>query len=98
MKARVTFILDGEREFEPAQLKIAKDSLNVAEVPVDIREDRITLGLDELQDGIRVALEQTHELHLRWQSPRFTDAPEPYSSRVAPGLHVYYTPSKRPDA
>lgn len=97
MKARVTFILDGEREFSPEQLSIAQDSLNVAEVPVDIREDRITLGLDEVQDEIRVALEQTHELHLRWQSPDFINAPEPYSSRVAPGLHVHYTPSRRPN-
>lgn len=41
---------------------------------------------------LRVVLEQSHELHLRWASERPFDAAVPFSSRVSPGLHVHYTP------
>ena len=97
MKARITFILDGDAEFDPSQLKVTETSLNVAQLPVAIREDRISFGLDEIEAEVRTALEQVHELHLRWQSPESMRTPAPYSSRVSPGLHVFYTPSRRPD-
>ena len=97
MKTRITYILDGNREFTPSQLKVAKDHLNVAEVPVDLREDRVTFSLDEVQPEVRQALQQTHELHIRWQSAALVCVPEPFNSRVAPGLHVHYTPLKQQD-
>lgn len=45
-------------------------------------------------------LKKWHELHIRWAPDVFDLAPAPFTSRVSPGLHVFYTPStewKNPD-
>ncbi len=39
-------------------------------------------------------LEQCHELHIRWVSPKPYNAIAPFVSRASPGLHVFFTPEK----
>jgi hypothetical protein len=37
-------------------------------------------------------LEECHQLHVRWASERRYDTFAPFSSRISPGLHVFFTP------
>ncbi|KAJ5270453.1 hypothetical protein N7505_006211 [Penicillium chrysogenum] len=91
MKQRITFIQRVDAGFDPQQAVLTASSLSVRGLDA-AREDRITVGLDELPEEFRAVLEQSHELHLRWASERSFDAVPPFSSRVSPGLHVHYTP------
>jgi len=72
------------------------------------KEHRITLGLDELPSNVypQVPNERTefnttqvssifqqwHELHVRWASPKPHAGIPPFTSRVSPGLHIFFTP------
>lgn len=38
-------------------------------------------------------LKKWHELHIRWSSDLPDTVPAPFTSRVSPGLHIFYTPS-----
>ncbi|KAJ5804057.1 uncharacterized protein N7518_000360 [Penicillium psychrosexuale] len=91
MKRRITFIQSVNAAFDPEQAVLTTSSLSVRDIDA-AREDRITVGLDELPEELRAVLEQSHELHLRWASEKSFDAVVPFSSRVSPGLHVHYTP------
>ncbi|KUM59026.1 hypothetical protein ACN42_g8108 [Penicillium freii] len=91
MKRRITFVQRVDAGFDPQQAVLTASSLSVRGLDA-AREDRITVGLDELPEELRAVLEQSHELHLRWASERSFDAAVPFSSRVSPGLHVHYTP------
>ncbi|KAJ5518049.1 Glycosylphosphatidylinositol-mannosyltransferase I PIG-X/PBN1 [Penicillium expansum] len=91
MKRRITFIQRVDAGFDPQQAELTASSLSVRGLDA-AREDRITVGLDELPQELRTVLEQSHELHLRWASERSFDAVVPFSSRISPGLHVHYTP------
>jgi hypothetical protein len=33
-------------------------------------------------------------LHVRWASPKEYDTLDPFTSRISPGIHVSYTPSR----
>ncbi|KAH7041096.1 PIG-X [Microdochium trichocladiopsis] len=91
MRQRTTFFHHNDDGVEPADLKITSDSLSGPDL-VAIREDKITLDLQELPGELRELLARSSELHLRWESPRRRDATELWPSRVTPGLHVFYTP------
>ncbi|OQE39781.1 hypothetical protein PENCOP_c006G00656 [Penicillium coprophilum] len=93
MKRRITFIQRVDAGFDPEQAVLTASSLSVRNLDA-AREDRITVGLDELPTELRTVLEQSHELHLRWASERPFGAVTPFSSRVSPGLHLNYTPLK----
>ncbi|KAK5627706.1 hypothetical protein RRF57_003421 [Xylaria bambusicola] len=56
------------------------------------REHRVTLALEELPDDLQELLHEIHELHLRWNTPRARETLGPWTSRLPPGLHVFYTP------
>jgi hypothetical protein len=47
---------------------------------------------DPLQ--LSTALQQWHELHVRWASSTPYMSTPPFTSRVSPGLHVFFTPLK----
>ncbi|KAJ5775322.1 uncharacterized protein N7511_000333 [Penicillium nucicola] len=91
MKRRITYVQRVNAPFEPEQAVLTSKHLSVRNLDA-AREDRITVGLDELPTELRAILEQSHELHLRWASERSYDAVAPFVSRVSPGLHVHYTP------
>lgn len=42
-------------------------------------------------------LKKWHELHIRWSSDDPDTVAAPFTSRVSPGLHVFYTPSMEVD-
>ena len=65
MRQRTTFFHHNEDGIEPTSLKVAGPSISAPDV-LAVREDRITLGLDELPSEIHELLRNTHELHIRW--------------------------------
>lgn len=59
MRARFTFIHASGDEFDPKQLRLENDTLHVESLRA-AREDRLTLGLDELPQEVHTLL----HLHL----------------------------------
>lgn len=96
MRQRTTFFHQNEDGIEPTSLKVAGPSISAPDV-LAVREDRITLGLDELPSEIHELLRNTQELHIRWVSPYPYDPIGPWNSRLPPGLHVFYTPAQGQD-
>ncbi|RYP79181.1 hypothetical protein DL771_000159 [Monosporascus sp. 5C6A] len=91
MRQRTTFFHRNENGIEPASLKIAGRSISGPDF-LAAREDRVTLGLEELPTELQELLRKSHELHIRWVSPYAYESVGPWSSRLPPGLHVFYTP------
>ncbi|RMZ73281.1 Glycosylphosphatidylinositol-mannosyltransferase I PIG-X PBN1 [Pyrenophora seminiperda CCB06] len=95
MKQRITYVVHNPDDFSPEQIEITKDELGPRFALKNVqaaKEHRITLGLDELPSNISSILQKWHELHLRWASPKSHAGIPPFTSRVSPGLHVFFTP------
>ncbi|RYN53689.1 hypothetical protein AA0118_g9417 [Alternaria tenuissima] len=95
MKQRITYVVKNPEEFTPEQLKVDKDLRGPWFALTDVdaaKEHRITLGLDELPNEISKLFQQWHELHIRWTSSRPYKSTPPFTSRISPGLHVFFTP------
>ncbi|POR35156.1 Protein PBN1 [Tolypocladium paradoxum] len=93
MRERVTFVHPRDAALDPKALSIQQAGLLGPSVE-SARQDRLTIALDELPLELAGLLQAYQELHLRWSSPLQHDTLEPFSSRLSPGLHVLYTPSK----
>lgn len=91
MRQRITFIHKPEDAIDPKSIKITGNSLATPSLTA-AREDKITLALKELPAEIRLVLEQSHELHIRYVAPFPYQPVLPFVSRLSPGLHVYFTP------
>ncbi|KAF1957372.1 PIG-X-domain-containing protein [Byssothecium circinans] len=93
MKQRITYIVRNADTFSPEQLDVKESSIKLKQVKAT-KERRVTLGLGELPDELAKSLEQWHELHIRWASSYNYNSTPPFTSRVTPGLHVFFTPRK----
>lgn len=93
MRQRTTFFHKNENGIEPTSLKVIGRSISGPDL-LAVREDRITLGLEELPTELRELLQESHELHIRWASPYPYESIGPWNSRLPPGLHVFYTPGQ----
>jgi hypothetical protein len=93
MRQRITFIHKPQDALPPTSIAVASASLAVPSLKA-AREDRITFGLDELPEEVRLVLEQAHELHIRYVASRLYITVSPFNSRLSPGLHVYYSPRR----
>ncbi|ORY69513.1 PIG-X protein [Pseudomassariella vexata] len=93
MRQRITFFHHNEDAIEPSSLVVAGRSFSGPDIKA-VREDRFTLGLEELPPELKDLLQVTHELHIRWSSPEGYKSLGPWNSRLSPGLHVFYTPQK----
>ncbi|KAK2770196.1 protease B nonderepressible form [Emmonsiellopsis sp. PD_33] len=91
MRKRITFIHEPNAAFNPNQLTITDSSLSVRSLH-GAREERATFTYNELPQELWQVLKQCHELHIRWAAQYPFEAVPPFASRVAPGLHVFYTP------
>ena len=56
MKERVTFLNHQGQDFDPAQLQLQNDSLRLKSLKA-AREDRLTIGLDELPQEVYLQLQ-----------------------------------------
>lgn len=91
MRQRITFVHEPQDGIDPKSISIHTNTLSVTGLKA-AREDQIILSLDELPQDLRVALSQTKELHIRYVTPAVYNSIPPFNSKLAPGLHVYYTP------
>ncbi|KAF3770240.1 PIG-X-domain-containing protein [Cryphonectria parasitica EP155] len=91
MRQRITFLHRPQDAVDPSTFKVLDSSLTGPVLPA-VREDRVTLALDELPDALRQVLQSSHELHVRWVSPHPYDTVSPLFSRLSPGFHLFYTP------
>ncbi|KAJ4353874.1 protease B nonderepressible form [Didymosphaeria variabile] len=93
MKQRRTYLVEDPDTFTPEQLEVIDGSLSLKGLEA-VEEHRVTFNVDELPEEIRKFLEQWQELHIKWASLKPYTAIPPFSSRVTPGLHIFYEPRK----
>ncbi|CAO1604010.1 protease B nonderepressible form [Xanthoria calcicola] len=91
MKERITFIHSSESDRDARSLTVSKTSVQIKALKAS-REERLTLSAHELPQEIWQALQQCHQLHLKWVSDLPYHPPPPFVSRAAPGLHLFLTP------
>ncbi|KAF2719853.1 PIG-X-domain-containing protein [Polychaeton citri CBS 116435] len=92
MRERITYILPPGAEIDSSSIQVSKDTLKFHDASKVYTEHRITASLEELPEEIRVVLQESHELHVRWQSESNYKSIAPFFSRLPAGLHVFYTP------
>ncbi|KAF2128292.1 PIG-X-domain-containing protein [Dothidotthia symphoricarpi CBS 119687] len=95
MKQRITYVVRNPDSFTPEQLSVKNDAAGATFTLKDIdavKEHRITIGLDELPGELSTSLTQWNQLHIRWASERAYSTIPPFTSRVSPGLHIFFTP------
>ncbi|KAE8354294.1 protein pbn1 [Aspergillus coremiiformis] len=91
MRRRITFVQRPDTPFSLDQAVLTPDALSIHELD-SVREERATFSFDELPSELWDVLKQCHQLHIRWASEKRYDTVAPFSSRVSPGLHVFFTP------
>lgn len=94
MRQRTTFFHRPESPVDPALLRLVDATLTGPTIEA-AREDRVTLGLDELPAALaRLLADDVQELHVRWAARTAgAELVSPLLSRLSPGLHVFYTPA-----
>lgn len=98
MRQRTTLFHSNEDAIDPAAIVVNGQSITGPELRA-VREDRFTFGLDELPYEVQQLLRDIPELHLKWSTPSAYDTLHsgPWTSRLPPGLHVFYTPQEAPE-
>lgn len=91
MRQRTTFIQRAGHAVDPTLLTVSAGSLAGPSIDA-VREERLTIPLDELPDELQSILRGTPDLHIRWVSPRPFESVSPLFSRLPPGFHLLYTP------
>jgi hypothetical protein len=97
MRERITFIQKLGDSIESSALQVSGSQVSGPEVQA-VREDRLTVALDELPTELYSLLKGSHELHIRWVSPVAYHTVSPLLARLPPGFHLFFTPGKGVDA
>lgn len=93
MKERITFVHPPGAEFDPKLIEIQATGLLGPTINT-MREDRLTIPLNELPAKFATLLKRLESLQIRWASPKQQNTINPFGSRISPGLHVSYTTQK----
>ena len=93
MKQRTTYLISSAEATHPDNFVIEPTRLQIKSLH-GAREDRFTIGYDELPTGVRDALRQCSEIVVRWSTGKIYAAVDPFGSRVPAGLHIYASPSR----
>jgi hypothetical protein len=93
MRRRATYITHPSRAVHPKDIQIDGNQLLLGAIKA-AREERLTLGLNELPKEVAEILQESHELHIRWAPEHLFTTITPFLSRISPGLHISYTPLK----
>ena len=91
MRERITFVHPRGVDVDPDALSVKPTELSGPSIEAS-REDRLSLGVEELPTELASLLSDYRDLSIRWASPSTFDTEEPLASRVPPGLHVSFTP------
>ncbi|EAW12590.1 uncharacterized protein ACLA_010160 [Aspergillus clavatus NRRL 1] len=97
MRRRITFVQRADAPFDFDQAVLTTDALSIRNLD-GAREERATLSFEELPSEVWQVLKSCHELHVRWATERPYHTGAPFSSRISPGLHVFYTPGGQEEA
>lgn len=95
MRQRLTVIHEPQDALDPSTLIIDEKSLKASQEIDAARELRITFSIEELPQELYRALKACHEIHIRWSAQHTWESVSPFSSRVPPGLHVFFTPQPK---
>lgn len=93
MRQRITFLHEAHHAIDPKLLDVGNESLSTPPIQA-CREDRVTFPLEDLPRDVLLALQQSHELHIRYANRYSHETLTPFISRVSSGLHVYFTPQR----
>lgn len=93
MRERITLVHSPELGIDPESLSLSPRSLKTPALEA-VRQDRLTVALDGLPAEVAQLLQDFQQLHIRWTGPEAHETLEPFASRLSPGLHVWYTPTK----
>jgi hypothetical protein len=94
MRERITFV-------HPPHARVDADLPTVDDAGLrgprveSVREDKLTVPLDQLPSSVSTVLRAFSRLRLQWASPHSYDTLDPYAARVSPGLHVSCAPFPR---
>ncbi|KAL2270431.1 hypothetical protein VTJ83DRAFT_2615 [Remersonia thermophila] len=91
MRERITYIQKLGDGLDPSTVRVDAGAIRAPDVHA-VREDRLTLTLDELPEELRTLLGDTQDLHIRWVSTDAYETVSPLLARLPPGLHVFFTP------
>ncbi|KAJ3524901.1 hypothetical protein NM208_g11867 [Fusarium decemcellulare] len=91
MRERVTFV-HKDYSLDPEALDIQQAGLLGPQIET-VRQDKLTIPLNELPAELIDLLNDYEAVHIRWASPLQFETLDPFTSRISPGLHVYYTPA-----
>lgn len=92
MRERITFVQPRGSGVDPKTLNVQEAGL-LGPLIDTVREDRLTLTLEELPSDLKNLLSGYKELHIRWTTVAPHDALEPFASRTSPGFHLTFTPT-----
>ena len=92
MRERITFVQPRGSGVDPNTLNVQEAGL-LGPLIDTVREDRLTLTLDELPSDLKNLLSSYKELHIRWATAAPHDVLEPFASRTSPGLHLTFAPT-----
>ena len=93
MRERVTFVQPRGSGVDPNTLQVQEAGL-IGPLVDTVREDRLTLTLDELSSDFSRIFSTFKELHIRWATAAPHDTLEPFASRISPGFHLAFTPAE----
>lgn len=93
MRRRTTYITDPCRAVNPKDIQVDGNQFLLGAIKA-AREERLTLGLNDLPKEVAEVLQDSHELHIRWAPEHVFTTITPFLSRISPGLHLSYTPLK----
>jgi hypothetical protein len=93
MKQRTTYIITDPESTHPDNFVLESQSLHIKTLHA-AREDRLTIGYNELPPELWNVLKQCNEVFIRWSTSRPYESVDPFGSRVPAGLHVYLKPQR----
>ncbi|RKF72075.1 Protein pbn1 [Golovinomyces cichoracearum] len=92
MRHRTTLLFKSIDLIDPESILISKNSLFLQSPKKFAKEERISIGLDELPQELNQLLTSSKELNIRWVTEKEFEIEVPLVSRLSPGLHIFYTP------
>ncbi|KAK4123282.1 PIG-X-domain-containing protein [Parathielavia appendiculata] len=93
MRERVTYVQKLGDSLEPSALTVEGGTIKGPEVHA-VREDRLTIALNELPTELQTLVAGAQDLHIRWVSTTAYEAVSPLLARLPPGFHFFFTPGK----
>lgn len=93
MRQRTTFLQSTADVLDPSRLKISADEISGPKLHA-ARHDKLTFTVDELPQELYRILKASREFRVRWSSFSPYQTSVPVSSRLPPGLHVFYAPKQ----